>query len=178
MKLQAFSQPLDLRNLSCNDSVPRGNLWREVSFIITVPWHINTLSRWEKWIRRIVLTGLLKSSSLPGTEPEHFIATLPLACLVQQWTTYSANVRKTFFHILKAETYVDPGDQITQWWKRKIFGFFCFKWVGQYPVVFGIKRRMSRKKHANKFWLDRVFWFRSELELINQNQYVTCVCWH
>lgn len=29
MRLQAFSQPPDLRNLSCNDLVPQGNLRRE-----------------------------------------------------------------------------------------------------------------------------------------------------
>lgn len=62
MRSQAFSQPPDLRNLSCSDSVPQGNLQRESIHHYSPLAYQHTLSRWENWIRRIVLSELLQSS--------------------------------------------------------------------------------------------------------------------
>lgn len=52
--------------------------------------------------------------------------------------------------------------------KQNFFNDFLISdGFGQYPVGFGIKKRMSKKPMQIKFILAEVFWIRSESELVN-----------
>lgn len=100
-------------------------------FIITAPWLITTQPRWENWIRRTVLSGLLKRIVTVGLGLEHSIATCVSEVTVNNvlWKGQS-DIPSRF----------TCGDECRYWrfntavMKQIFFIFFNFFliWVGQY----------------------------------------------
>lgn len=130
----------------------------ESQFIITVSWLINTVSRWENWIRRIVLSGLLKSSVTAGNR------TRALHCHVTTCMS-GARVNNVLWKCQEDILSRLKSGNLCRSWRpnnavmkqKNLCIFFYFKCVGQYPVVFGIKRRMSRETMQIKFGLAGFF---------------------
>lgn len=135
-----------------------GGTSKESQFIITVPWLINTLSRWENWIRKIVLSGLLKSSvtARNRTRTLHCHVTICMSGATVNNVLWKC--QEDILSRLKSGNLYrswSPNNAVMK--QKNLRVFFYFKWVGQYPVVFGIKRRMSRKTMQIKFGLAGFF---------------------